>query len=196
MIATTIQIPADLLRLHERIEGAVAAAVPAIALAAGEVMRENFLKLQQKGNRLGGERTNYWMRAADAVESTVEGMSVTVRCAQRGVRLHLYGGTVRPKGTSEITGRPIKFLTIPRVAAAHGKTVATLRSLGVLLYPGPGGLYRQTGAARNPATDARWFAFARQATITANAAVLPTVQEVAAAVAEAASNSLAAALAG
>jgi len=108
-----------------------------------------------------------------------------------GVALHLHGGTVRPTKTSEITGRPIKFLTIPKVAAAHGKTVAMLRALGVDLYPGRGGLLRQTGASRDPKGDQMWFALARSATMKADPTVIPSAGALAEAAGEAAMEAIA-----
>lgn len=214
MIEATFTLPESLRKAVAGLGKLAADAMPAVALATSEKMRENFLRLQQQPNRLGGDRTNFWLEAADATTATVNGLEVLLNTAKRGVRLHLKGGTVRPKNVSEITREPIKFLTIPRVAEAHGKTAATLIAMGVMLYPGPGGLYRQTGETRNPAapwsswkpgrknkssdfnagSDPLYFVFARQVTIKANPATLPTAQDFADAAGQAVEDHIAATL--
>lgn len=155
------------------------AAEHALRPAVTGVVVQRYEQLGQKVNRLGGQRTYFWQQAASATTSAVKGTTVTVTTAHRGVALHLYGGTVKPKGTSEITGKPIRFLTIPAIAAAHGKTAATLRAMGVTLYAARGGLREQLGAQRNAQTDPLWFRFARSVTIKPNPAVLPSNDEIA-----------------
>lgn len=178
-------------RLRELIDGGTLSAATEVAAVAA--VKKRLLQQGKKQNRLGGVSTNYWMRAADSVTSSSAKGTAEVKITQRGVALHLYGGTIRPKGTSEITGKPIKFLTIPKVAAAHGKTVAMLRALGVDLYPGRGGLLRQSGATRDPQGDEMWFALARQATIKPDATVVPSAAALAVAAEEAIRKALAAA---
>jgi len=167
----------------------------AMETALKTAVQENFLVLNQKPNKLGGERTNYWALAADATTSSVNGLSGVVECARIGVALHLHGGTVKPTGRiSEVTGKPIRLLTIPVTAAAHGKTVAMLRALGINLYRAGGSLYRHPGQAAkvDPDTDQKFFALARQANIKANPSVLPAEPELAEAAAEAARDYVAA----
>lgn len=161
----------------------------AVEISVTGAVKKRLLQHGQKQNRLGAPSTNFWLRASDSVETestgTAAGGTVIIRITQRGVALHLHGGTVRPKGTSEITGKPIRFLTIPKVAQAHGKTVAMLRALGVDLYPGRGGLLRQTGPQRDSEGDEMWFVLARSATIKADATVVPSEAALAAAGTEA-----------
>lgn len=73
----------------------------------------------------------YWQEAADAtLANPAEPGVVEVR--QRGVALHLYGGTVLPgKGKSYSSGKPTRLLAIPADDAARGRTPS---------YYGPGGL--------------------------------------------------------
>ena len=76
--------------------------------------------------RKGGRK--YWKDAADAVRVSNEGGQAWVHFDHRGMRLHLYGGTVRPSGrTSAVTGKPIKKLLIPT-------DDSPLRKRGVALY--------------------------------------------------------------
>ncbi len=165
----------------------------AMEVAVEGKVKANFDILSRTPNKLGGQTTAFWKRAGDSVTTKVSGSTVTLTITQKGVALQYYGGTVKPSGKpSEITGKPIKFLTIPKVAAAHGKSVATLRSLGVDLYPGRGGLLRQAGDTRNPDTDEMWFVLAKKATIKPNPRVLPPASEITAAAAEALDNALAA----
>ena len=55
----------------------------------------------------------YWRRTGDLTEAHPEQPGV-VTVSQRGVALHLYGGTVHPgRGDSSKTGQPTKLLAIP-----------------------------------------------------------------------------------
>ncbi len=153
-------------------DGTVGNALKTAALAE---VQDNFALLGQKPNKLGGTSTGYWKAAWDSTTSKINGPSVVVTISHLGVALHYYGGTVKPSGkVSEVTGKPIKFLTIPKVAAAHGKTVGTLRAMGITLYPGRGGLLRQAGAKREPKTDEMWFALTKSVTFKPDPTVLPT----------------------
>jgi len=157
----------------------------AVQTACVKAVKKRFGQHGKKQNKLGGPSTNYWLRAADSVTSTRSGGTVKIKVSQVGVALHLHGGTVRPRNTSEITGRPIQFLSIPKVAAAHGKTVAMMRSMGVDLYPGRGGLLRQIGAQRDPKNDEMWYVLTRSVTIKADNTVIPGVAALAEAAKEA-----------
>ena len=76
----------------------------------------------------------------------------------------------RPTGrTSEVTGKPIKFLAFPVNAEVYGKTP---KEVGFKLYFKPGGLFRQEGDHRAD-TDPKMFALARQTTHLPDPKLLP-----------------------
>lgn len=137
-------------------------------------------------NKLGGKRTDYWEEAAAKTYSTVSGGTITVQVRQVGVRRHLLGGPpITPKKTSEITGRAIKFLTIPIHPSAHGRTVAQLRAQGVNLYPSGGAIRQQIGDKRSD-SDPKLYALAKRTKAAQpDPSVIPTVDEIARAANEA-----------
>ena len=151
------------------------------AVTVKATMRRHFEDYgKTKGNKFDAPSTGYWARAAQATEVTVSGSMITAevfegKTSLRGVRRHYTGGgTIRPKNTNEITGRAIKFLTIPARAEAHGKTVGTLRATGVNLYRAGGTLREQTGAKRSP-NDPVYFYLAKQVgPMQPNPRILPT----------------------
>ena len=90
--------------------------------AAGELKKVVAANLDKRKGR------NYWHEAAKHVETSATQSGSEVSINHRGVRLHLYGGTVRPSGrTSAVTGKPIKKLLIPT-------DDSPLRKRGVALY--------------------------------------------------------------
>lgn len=145
------------------------------------LIQENFLAYGNSNrNKFGAPSTGYWMRASDATTTTTSGSTITAEVIEGkaslvGVRRHYTGGgTIRPKNTSEITQRAIKFLTIPARKEAHGKTVATLRSTGINLYRSGGVLKQQTGAKRSD-NDPVYFYLAKQVgPMKPNPRILPT----------------------
>jgi hypothetical protein len=117
-----------------------------------------------RANKLGGERTNYWDRVGKDAGITVTGSSISVTFPTVGFRRHVMGGPpIRPTGRiSVVTNKPIKFLTIPVNAAAHGQTVASLKaSKGVELYRVGGALKKQQGPTRSE-SDPTYFVLAKQ----------------------------------
>lgn len=148
---------------------------------------DHFLELNAaRPNKLGGKRTDYWMQASRATYSSVSGGTITVRVEKVGVRRHLLGGPpITPKKTSEITGRAVKFLTIPIHPSAHGRTVAQLRAQGVNLYPAGGAIRQQIGDKRAD-SDPKLYALARKTKAAQpDPSVIPTVDEIARAANEA-----------
>ncbi len=148
---------------------------------------DHFLKLNaSRPNKLGGKRTNYWDEAAGETYVSVSGSDVVVRVRQVGVRRHLLGGPpITPKGTSEITGRAIKFLTIPSHPSAHGRTVGQLRAQGINLYPAGGAIRQQIGDKRSE-SDPKLYALAKRTKAAQpDPSVIPTVDEIARAADEA-----------
>ena len=117
----------------------------------------------QRANKLGGTRTNYWDRVGKDAGITVTGSSISITFPTVGFRRHVMGGPpIRPTGKiSEVTGKPIKFLTIPVTAAAHGRSVASLKASGVELYRVGGALKKQQGPTRSE-SDPTYFVLAKQ----------------------------------
>ena len=148
---------------------------------------DHFLAMNSaRPNKLGGKRTDYWSRAASETYTTNSGPEVIVQIRQVGVRRHLLGGPpITPKKTSEITGRAVKFLTIPIHPSAHGRTVAQLRAQGVNLYPAGGAIRQQIGDKRSD-SDPKLYALARKTKAAQpDPSVIPTVDEIARAANEA-----------
>lgn len=85
-----------------------------------EELQAHFRAKNATPNRLGGKRTNFWSSAANntAVSDVTEEHGVVSIGGESGqnIRVHLFGGTIRP-----IKG---KYLTIPLVGEAHGLRVA------------------------------------------------------------------------
>jgi len=76
-------------------------------------LKDHFRSKNATPNKLGGRRTNFWNGVADdtgVTGVTEEGAVLTV--ASQAFRLHLNGGTVKPKQA--------KALTVPIVPEAHG----------------------------------------------------------------------------
>lgn len=128
-----------------------------------------------KPNKLGGPSTGFWRKAIESIESESEGTTVTVRMTQTGLRLRFYGGVVVPSGrTSEVTGKPIKFLAFPVSADVYGKAPA---EVSFKMYAKPGGLFRQLGDKRSE-QDPKMFALARKTTHLPDPNILPTANQV------------------
>lgn len=78
----------------------------------------------------GGRK--YWKDAAEAVETAANESGAVVSINHWGVRLHFYGGTVRPSGRiSNVTGKPIKRLLIPGEDSPLRKAHVELYELGL-----------------------------------------------------------------
>ncbi len=146
-----------------------------------KTIRDNFAAYgKEKPNKFKAQSTGYWKRAAEATFASSSGSMITAEVFEGktslvGVRRHYTGGgVIKPRNTSEITGRAIKFLTIPARAEAHGKTVGTLRATGVNLYRAGGTLREQTGAKRS-SNDPVYFYLAKQVgPMQPNPRILPT----------------------
>lgn len=95
----------------------------AIEVNVGELVRAHLRALDvARPNKLGGERTGYYAKAANSVTTDRVKGEVTIVIPHRGMALRYYGGVVRPTGrNSEVTGKPITRLTVPIHARAHGK---------------------------------------------------------------------------
>ena len=135
-------------------------------------------------NKFGATSTGYWVKAGDNTVATSSGATINIEVVERagkfvGVRRHYTGGgTIKPSGRiSEITGNPIKYLTIPINGAAHGKTVAMMRALGVDLYRKGSALFAKSGNTRSD-SDTAMFALKKSiGPQTPNPAIIPTPQQ-------------------
>jgi hypothetical protein len=136
-------------------------------------------------NRFRVTPTGYWNKAGQATKSSSSGDTINIEVDEKGtpglvgVRRHYTGGgTIKPSGRiSEITGKPIQYLTIPINGAAHGKTAAMMRALGVDLYRKGSALFAKSGNTRSD-SDVAMFALKKSiGPQTPNPAIIPTPQE-------------------
>ena len=135
-------------------------------------------------NKFGATSTGYWVKAGDNTVATSSGATINIEVVERagkfvGVRRHYTGGgTIKPSGRiSEITGNPIKYLTIPINGAAHGKTVAMMKALGVDLYRKGSALFAKSGNSRSD-SDVAMFALKKSiGPQTPNPSIIPTPQQ-------------------
>jgi len=139
-----------------------------------------------KPNKLGGASTGYWTTvrnsAAGEHKSNGDGShEITVSLTGIGLRMKLEGGVIRPTGrTSSVTGKQIKFLTIPVNPIAHGKTVS---DFGDGVERVGGGLFKKLPGR---AFGEQLFLLAKQATIKADPNIWPRTETLAAKCGEAA----------
>ncbi len=136
-------------------------------------------------NRFRVTPTGYWNKAGQATKSSSSGDTVNIVVDEKGtpglvgVRRHYTGGgTIKPSGRiSEITGKPIQYLTVPINGAAHGKTVAMMKALGVDLYRKGSALFAKSGGTRSD-SDVAMFALKKSiGPQTPNPAIIPTPQQ-------------------
>ncbi len=154
--------------------------------------KDNFEKYgANHKNKLGGSTTSYWLRASDATRAEVNGDTIRVEVFESrgtggtgglvGVRRHYTGGgTIKPSGRiSEITKKPIQYLTIPIAPAAHGSTVASLmQRLGVDIYRKGSALFMHAKGSDRSDSDTAVFALKKSiGPQTPNPAILPTNTE-------------------
>ena len=135
-------------------------------------------------NKFGATSTGYWVKAGDNTVATSSGATINIEVVERagkfvGVRRHYTGGgTIKPSGRiSEITQKPIQYLTIPINGAAHGKTVAMMQSLGVIYRKGSALFLAPQGAKRSD-SDTAMFALKKSiGPQTPNPSIIPTPQQ-------------------
>lgn len=136
-------------------------------------------------NKFNVTPTGYWNKAGQATKASSSGSAINIEVDEKGtpglvgVRRHYTGGgTIRPSGKiSGVTGKPIRYLTIPINGAAHGKTVGMMQSLGVVYRKGSALFIHPHGAQRS-SSDPAIFALKKSVgPQTPNPAILPTPQE-------------------
>ena len=136
-------------------------------------------------NRFKVTPTGYWNKAGQATKSSSSGDTINIIVDEKGmpglvgVRRHYTGGgTIKPSGRiSEITKKPIQYLTIPINGAAHGKTVAMMKALGVMYRKGSALFLAPQGSKRSD-SDVAMFALKKSiGPQTPNPAIIPTPQQ-------------------
>lgn len=92
-------------------------------------LKKHFRDRNQKGNKLGGRRTNFWRQIADSVNAPVTegGSRVRISIAHPHFAQKVFGGPITPKRR--------QALTIPVAPEAHGRTVAVFQQeTGIQLF--------------------------------------------------------------
>ena len=99
-------------------------AAQAVGQSAAEAWRENLRRKDRTGNRLRGERTHYWAKAAASVKAKVKSNRVQLTASQVGLLQHYKGGP--------ITAKKARMLTIPVNPKAHAKSAGEIGGLSVI----------------------------------------------------------------
>lgn len=145
--------------------------LPGLEVRLREVVEQNLTdNYVTKPNKLGGESTGYWSKVIRSITTEIVGEGVVLDMSEQGLALHYYGsgglpgGVVSPKNTSEITGKKITSLSIPVIAAAHGKSIAQVPGLEFGKFPQGMGMGKD---------DTLWFIFVKSVKIKPDPKILP-----------------------
>lgn len=97
------------------------------------LLKAHYRQKSQQPNKLGGDRTFFWAGEGSSVDKSVNAPkqtapdTVSVSISHPAINQKIFGGTISAKRA--------KALTIPLVAAAHGRSAAVLeRFLGIKLF--------------------------------------------------------------
>jgi len=93
--------------------------------AAANYVRDYLFDLDaERANRMGGERTHFYSRAAKSLtEPKPDDVGVSFLITQTGFAQRLYGGVITAgKGVSSRTGELTKYLALAATSEAYGKT--------------------------------------------------------------------------
>lgn len=98
----------------------------AVGKIAGVAMRNSlishFRAKNAKPNRLGGQRTNFWLAVGNTCSApAATGGKVVVSIRHPHVTAHVYGTTIKPKKA--------RMLAIPVAAEGHGKSPRSISGL-------------------------------------------------------------------
>lgn len=142
-----------------------------VAPAAANLFRTHLFRLNdERPNRLGGKRTNFFSQAAKSTSATANGATVAVNIAHVGIRQRVEGGTIRPTN-----GR--KFLTIPARSEAYGTRAKEHNFLVPIFFKsGAGALVESNRSDRTSQTQQGggvWFWLVKSVTQRADPTVLP-----------------------
>lgn len=144
-----------------------------VEIAAEKVVKEHLLaNYANKPNRLSAPPTGYWKQAIEATRVTSDDAGVTVAIEQIGIRIKYYGGVIRPSGRpSEVTGKPIRWLTIPIHMGAHGKSIMDLGGKKRTYLQAQFVKFKPGAQAQD--SDPRYFIFKKSVTIKPDPNILP-----------------------
>ena len=138
----------------------------AMGFSVAEALKAHFFKLDdERANKMGGKRTNFYGQAARGVQQPQmesDGFSVSIN--QVGIAQRYFGGTIVPT-----EGK--KYLTIPANAEAYGRRAGEFADLKVMFGKGrrPVGLYQ--GANQKTAVVMFWLV--KSVTQAADSSVIP-----------------------
>jgi len=166
------------IRIDKRIEGLEkverslrdATLANAAGGAVARLLQDHFRERNQRGNRLGGARTNYWASAAKAVHWKADSDGATVTVSHIGIGHHYYGGTIKPVNA--------KYLTIPAVAKAHGRRAREFDNLSAIIFR-KGSLGALVEKSKDGTRHTVVYWLVKSAAKRPDPAVLPTDREVA-----------------
>lgn len=124
-------------------------------------------------NKLGGDSTGYWKGVAESTTAASGADGVTITIRQKGLRLKYHGGIITASGRiSEVTGKPIRMLSIPAHPAAHGRTIADLGGRAAFYRKGAG-IFKFTTPGTPKDGDPLYYILRRSVTIKADPGILP-----------------------
>lgn len=103
---------------------------------ASEFIRKHLEQYNAENpNKLGGKRTNFFRQAAKAISFLAGEDEVDVKISMLGLRQQWRGGPITPgKNASYSSGGPTRLLTIPAIAAAHGKRAGEFDNLDLVMF--------------------------------------------------------------
>ena len=98
--------------------------------ALATTLRTHFRQRNAKGNALGGKRSHFWSRIANAVQAPqVSQAEISVTVSDRAIAQKIFGGRIVPTNA--------KALAIPADKKAYGKSPRTIADLAFI--PARGG---------------------------------------------------------
>ncbi len=161
-----------------------------LASAAGVQVWKRHLQSKYTGrlNKLGGPSTGYWRKVYDSVHPVETSAGVDIIASGTGLKQKFYGGTVVPSGrASEVTGKPIRNLTIPVNPRAHGKSIKDLGGKAkfyiVPLYGGgynstAGVFFRSGRTSGKRRSDPLYYVLKKRVTIKLDIDIVPSSADV------------------
>ncbi len=140
----------------------------AIGQSAENLTRNHFFNLnQERPNKPGGTRLNYWGQAGLNTSHKLNGDgSISVLVKQIGIALHYHGGTVTPVKA--------KALAIPAIAEAHGRGPRSFANLVCRVFKAGG---KATGALVDKTTGTPYFWLVKSTEHKPDKTIIPTEAE-------------------
>ena len=146
--------------------------IQAVARSVSNTVKANLVRKDQNSRpEAGMPKSGYYGQAANAVTSTVNGNEATINIPKEGIRLHFYGGTVRP-------GAGKKALAIPKdpkTAGMRAMEYDPTRQKMHLVWPKGSkvGFLVENGKGRSKASEKLMYLLVPKATIRADRSILP-----------------------